>query len=73
MIQDPCWADWLLWCTQCTEDRFVLKLQCYEQALASTPLLLLVDGQLQREDLPGPLWPSYGKVIACGRFGTVSS
>lgn len=68
VIQDPRYADKLVWFTQRTEHRFVLMPHRYEQTVANAPQRLFVDGPIQRKGLPGPLWASDEVVMANGRF-----
>ena len=68
VIQDPRYAEKLVWFTQRTEHRFVLMPHRYEQAVANAPQRLFVDGPIKAEGVSEPFWASDEVVMASGRF-----
>lgn len=68
VIQDPLYADKLVWFHQNTQDRFVLMPHRREPTVANAPQQLYVDGPLKSVAQAGAVWASDEEVVARGRF-----
>lgn len=68
VIQDPRYADKLIWFYQRSEHRFVLMPHRYEQTVANAPQRLFVDGPIKPEGQAKTVWASEEEVMASGRF-----
>lgn len=68
VIQDPRYADKLVWFHQRTDHRFVLMPHRREPTVASAPQQLYVDGPIKPIGQIKPVWASEEEAMAKGRF-----
>jgi hypothetical protein len=68
VVQDPRYADKLVWFHQRTENRFVLMPHRLECTVANAPQRLFVDGPIKPQNQTNPVWASEETVVAQGRF-----
>jgi hypothetical protein len=68
VVQDPRYADKLVWFHQRTDHRFVLMPHRREPTVANAPQQLYVDGPIKPEGQQEPVWASDEAVVASGRF-----